>query len=158
MAGSEHSGVGFAHAGLLAGSPCIITKTARTDLKALKKIASFWKALGAKVVVLDPGQHDKAVSFISHLPHVVAFSAALAVPVETLALAAEGFKDTTRVASSDPELWADIFLTNRHEILKAAKVFKDYYNNILRALSTNDRPRLVRLLKAAKAKRDRLIQ
>ena len=157
MAGSEHSGVEFAHADLLVGSPCIVTKTAKTDSKALKKIASFWKALGAKVVIMDPEAHDKAVSFISHLPHVVSFSTALAAPVKALSLAAEGFKDTTRIASSDPELWADIFLTNRNEILKAAVVFKSCYNNILRTLSKNDRPALIQLLKAAKAKRDRLV-
>lgn len=157
MAGSEHAGVEFARADLLESAPCIVTKTARTNKAALKKIVTFWSALGAKVKVMSPPAHDKSVSLISHLPHIVAFGLAGAVPVKELAYAAEGFKDTTRVASSDPRLWADIFLTNKKEILKAGQAFEKYYKQILKTISKGDYSKIVNVLKKAKAKRDRLI-
>jgi len=156
MAGSEHAGVEFAEKDLLDGAPCIVTKTVNTNKAALKKIVNFWKALGARVIVLSPSGHDKSVSLISHLPHIVAFGLAGAVPLRQLVYAAEGYKDTTRVASSDPELWADIFLTNRIEIAKACREFEIYYKAILKAISRNDHKRTVQLLKTAKSKRDKL--
>lgn len=157
MAGSEHAGVEFAGADLLAGAPCIVTKTAWTDKAALGKTTEFWKALGAKVKVMSPAAHDKSVSLISHLPHIVAFALAGAVPVKELAYAAEGFGGTTRVASSDPKLWTDIFLTNKKEILRAGKAFEKYYKSILSAISRGDYPKTVSALKNAKAKRDRFV-
>lgn len=157
MAGSEHAGVEFARADLLSGAPCIVTKDAKTDKAALKKVISFWASIGAKVKVLSPEAHDRSVSLISHLPHIVAFALAGAVPEKELQYAAEGFKDTTRVASSDPELWADIFLTNSEEIAKAARLFKKYCKDILKAVESGDYPKTVSVLKRAKAKRDKLI-
>lgn len=156
MAGSEHAGVEFAESDLLKSAPCIVTKTARTNGRALDKIKKFWKGLGADVKVMSPASHDKSVAFISHLPHIVAFSLAGAVPEKDMVYAAEGFKDTTRVASSDPNLWADIFLTNKNEIMPAAKMFGKYYKNMLRVLSRSDYPGIVSMLKRAKSKRDKL--
>ncbi|MDP3804261.1 MAG: prephenate dehydrogenase [Candidatus Omnitrophota bacterium] len=157
MAGSEKKSVEFARRDLLQGTPCIVTRTGRTDGRSLKRIAGFWKALGAKVKILSPLEHDRSVSLISHLPHIVAFSLAGAVGLKTLELAAEGYKDTTRVASSDPELWSDIFLTNRREIAKACKVFEKYYNDILNAVTKGDYKKTVKLLRLAKSKRDKFI-
>lgn len=157
MAGSEHTGVRFAKGNLFDGSPCIVTKTARTDRKAIAKVALFWKSLGGKVSIMSPAEHDRTVSLVSHLPHVVAFSLAGAVPGREMAVAAEGFKDTTRVASSDPELWADIFLTNKKAILKAGGMFERYYRDILKAISKGDYRRTVSMLENAKSKRDRYI-
>lgn len=156
MAGSEHTGVEYASAGLLAGAPCIVTKDAKTDRPALKKIISFWASLGAKVKVMSPPAHDRSVSLISHLPHIVAFALAGAVPEKELPYAAEGFKDTTRIASSDPLIWADIFLTNRREMLEAGKAFERYYKGILKAVAAGNYSRTVSILKRAKAKRDKL--
>lgn len=157
MAGSEHAGVEFAREDLLDGAPCIVTKTAKTDRMALNKVVNFWKALGTKVTVMTPAAHDRSVSLVSHLPHIAAFALAGSVPAKELAYAAEGFKDTTRVASSDPKLWADIFLTNRREILAAGRLFDRYYRSILKAVSGCDYPKTVGLLKRAKANRDKLI-
>jgi len=150
MAGSEHAGVEFARADLLNGSPCIVTKTAKTGAAALKKITGFWKALGAKVNVMSPAAHDKSVSLISHLPHIVAFGLAGAVPVKELKYAAEGFKDTTRVALSDPRLWADIFASNKREIAKAGLAFEKYYKKIIKAITQGRYSEIVRLLEEAK--------
>lgn len=157
MAGSEHAGVEYAGADLLTGAPCIVTKDAGTDSAALKRIVNFWASLGAKVSVMSPAAHDRSVSLISHLPHIVAFGLAGAVPGKELAYAAEGFKDTTRVASSDPKLWADIFLTNSEEIVRAGRLFEKYYKDILNAVAKGDYSRTVSILNKAKAKRDKLV-
>jgi len=156
MAGSEHAGVEFARADLFEKAPCIVTKTASTDRATLSRVIKFWGSLGAIVKVMSPASHDKSVSLISHLPHIVAFGLTGSVPLRELQYAAEGFKDTTRVASSDPELWADIFLTNKREILKAGRLFESYYKDILKAISKGDHKKTVGLLKRAKSKRDAL--
>lgn len=157
MAGSEQASVEFARATLLEEAPCIVTKTARTDKAALSKVVKFWKGLGAKVHVMTPVEHDRSIALVSHLPHVVAFSLAGAVPEKDMEYAAEGFKDTTRVASSDPHLWADIFLTNKKEALKACRLFEASYKNIVRALTRDDYKGVVKALGKAKSKRDKFV-
>jgi prephenate dehydrogenase len=156
MAGSERAGVEYASPALLQGSPCIVTKTAGTDPVALMKVSRFWKALGAKVRIMSPRCHDRSVSLVSHLPHIVAFGLAGAVPVKELECAAEGFRDTTRVASSDPRLWADILITNKKEIAKAATLFDGCYWDIVKAVKESRRADVVRLLAKAKSRRDKL--
>ncbi|MFH0763416.1 MAG: prephenate dehydrogenase [Candidatus Omnitrophota bacterium] len=155
MAGSEKNSVQFAKGDLLRNAPCIVTKTGKTDARALKRIVRFWNSLGTKTSVMSPSEHDRGVSLVSHLPHIVAFALAGAVPLKDLPLAAEGFKDTTRVASSDPELWSDIFVTNKKEIAKATRAFERYYRNISGAVARGDYGTLVKLLKIAKSKRDK---
>lgn len=157
MAGSEHAGVEFARGDLMDGSPCIVTKTLKTKKAVIAKVANFWRSLGAKVTVMTPSRHDRSVALISHLPHIVAFGLAAAVPERELAYAAEGFKDTTRVASSDPYLWADIFSTNRIEAIKACRMFEKSYKDIIKALAKNDYQGIVRALKKGKAKRDKFV-
>ncbi len=154
MAGSERTGVEAARFDLFKGSPCVVTKTARTDKTALARVTGFWKLIGARVKVLDPAEHDRTVSLVSHLPHLIAFGLADAVPENALQYAAEGFKDTTRVASSDPALWADIFLTNKKELLKAAAIFRKCLGDIVTAVERNDTDRVISLLAQAKLKRD----
>jgi len=155
MAGSEHAGVEFARAGLLEGSPCIVVKPEGKDNKAFGKISGFWKSLGARVSAMTPEEHDRAIALVSHLPHIVAFSLAASVPVGILRYAAEGFKDTTRVASSDPKLWADIFLSNRIEVLRSARAFEASYKGLVKALSAGSYRRVAKILGKAKARRDK---
>lgn len=157
MAGSEASSVEFARADLIEGSPCIVTKTTQTERRALKKVSDLWKSLGGHVKVMTPAEHDRSVALISHLPHIVAFGLAGAIPEKELVYAAEGFKDTTRVASSDPHLWADIFLTNKEEALKACRMFEGSYKGILRALAKDDYKGMVKVLRRAKVKRDKFV-
>jgi len=154
MAGSEHAGVEFAKGDLLKNSPCIVTRTNKTDKKALGKVVKFWKDLGTRVEIMTPANHDRSVSLISHLPHLVAFSLAGAVPHKDLIYAAEGFKDTTRVASSDATLWADIFVSNKKEVLKAVRLFENYLKKMTAALSKGEYAKMGKLLKKAKSIRD----
>jgi prephenate dehydrogenase len=157
MAGSEQTGVESAGGDLFDGSPCIVTKTAKTDRSSLEKVVSLWKALGARVTVMDPPTHDRTVSLISHLPHIVAFSLAGAVPAKELPYAAEGFRDTTRVASSDAKLWADIFLTNRKEAVNAGRAFEGYYGKLIAAIAGGKRKEVLKLLEEARLKRGKII-
>lgn len=157
MAGSEQAGVEAARADLLEGAPCIVTRTVSTNSAALKKVTAFWKAMGSDVSVMSPVKHDSVVAAISHLPHLAAFGLVGAVRGEDIRHAAEGFKDTTRVASSDPDLWADIFLTNKKAIAGAVRAFDKSCKAILRSLSRGDAKGLVAILKSAKSKRDRFV-
>ena len=158
MAGSEHTSVDFARDSLLEEAPCIVTRTAGTDKAALKRIVNFWEGLSGRVKVMTPSEHDRSVALISHLPHIVAFSLAGAIPEKDMAYAAEGFKDTTRVASSDPSLWADIFITNKKEAIKACHLFESSYGAILKALVKDDYKGVVKALKRAKTKRDKFVR
>src|SRR5436309_2558986 len=127
MAGSERSGYGVARADLFRAATVVVTPTDRTEPRAVKAVAGFWEALGARVSTLDPETHDQAVAAISHLPHLVAYAlvdGATRVGPIALALAARGFKDTTRIAASDPDVWSEIFLANRAQLTASLDVFR----------------------------------
>lgn len=116
MAGSERSGYGVARADLFQGATVIVTPTDRTEPRAVKTVSGLWEALGARVAALDPESHDQAVAAVSHLPHLVACALMDGVArhaAEALPFAARGFRDTTRIAASDPDVWTEIFLANR---------------------------------------------
>lgn len=105
---------------------------------------------------MSPENHDKILAFTSHLPHIAAFSLIESVPQQYLKFASRGLKDTTRIASSDRELWADIFLSNRKNILKGIAVLERNLASIKSALNNKDRKSLVKILKRAKEKREKL--
>lgn len=126
MAGSEKKGVTGAQPGLFYGTMCIITPTGKTRPKSLKIVREFWKALGAHIVVLTPEEHDRLVSLTSHLPHLVAASLVniLADEPKALDTIGPGFKDSTRIAKSQPELWQEICMWNKEEILYSIDKFQ----------------------------------
>ena len=154
LAGSEKSGVIYADKDLFKGAYCILTKAARTSPGALNKIKRFWNRLGMEVEIMSPARHDKVVSRLSHLPHAASVGLSNACSKVDLHLAAGGFKDTTRIASGSPELWKDVFITNRKNIIKDIKLFKKELSKIEKALIRNDSRDLLRLFKKAKAVRD----
>lgn len=98
-------------------------------------------------------KHDKILSFVSHLPHAIAFSLMNAVPREMFRYASGGLKDTTRIAASDSELWSDIFLTNRKNMSKTIELFEKNLFRIKSAIRNKDRRGLERILKKASSKR-----
>lgn len=153
LAGSEKRGVANARADLFRGSLCILTPLQNTDRRALKKIELLWRSFGARVILLNPAQHDKILSFASHLAHIAAFSLIAAVPGKYFKFASGGLKDTTRIAASESELWADIFLTNRANIIKAIESLEAQLHGIKSAIAKNDRQGLSAVLKKAAQKR-----
>lgn len=122
IAGGEQWGARASRAGLFAHHRCILTPTKRTDLAALRKVASLWRKVGAKVELMDPETHDRILGVISHLPHVLVYALVNTLMqtqvrgVDLKSYCAGGFKDFTRIASSRPELWRDICLMNRRAV------------------------------------------
>jgi prephenate dehydrogenase len=127
MAGSERSGYAVSRPDLFRGATVVVTPTDATDPAAVKDVSAFWEALGARVTVLDPAAHDRAVAAVSHLPHLVADALVEAVArfaPNAFELAAGGFKDATRVAASDATIWQEIFRTNRDALTAAVGAFR----------------------------------
>ena len=151
LAGSERRGVEFSKLALFNGTVCILTKNNKTNPATLRTMTNFWLKLGSKVKIMSAKEHDFILSFTSHLPHVVAFSLALTPRKAQLPYTAGGFKDTTRIASSDSEIWSDIFLSNRKNILLSMKVFKARLAKLQSLIAKNDRVGLERFLKLAKS-------
>ncbi|MBU1487024.1 prephenate dehydrogenase [bacterium] len=128
MAGSNESGVEKATASLFEKATCVITPTGETSKKALDVVENLWKKIGARVVKMSPETHDFLVAITSHLPHLAASSLVSLAAKEkekAVPLIATGFKDTTRIAASDPRLWSDIFLSNKEMVLSALKEYKE---------------------------------
>ncbi|MDP2980448.1 MAG: prephenate dehydrogenase [Candidatus Omnitrophota bacterium] len=156
VAGSEKSGIKYADKDLFKRACCILTKTKNTDPKAVAMLKKFWGGLGMRVVIMPPDTHDRLLSRISHLPHAVSVSLANSAGKDGLKFAAGGFKDTTRIASGEPELWKDIFFTNRDNLIKDIKILKKELLKIETALKSNNSRAILKLLSRAKSIRDSL--
>jgi prephenate dehydrogenase len=152
LAGSEKKGIKNASGGCFNDSLCLLTPVKGTHIEALKKISLLWKRLGAKTAVLDAATHDKILGFTSHLPHIAAFSLLKTVPASYIRFSSSGLRDTTRIASSDPVLWADIFLANRKNMLMAIGQLERNLTLIKNALRSRNRKRLVALLKSVRSR------
>lgn len=159
MAGSEQSGYGVARADLFQGATVILTPADRTEPGTVKAVTGFWESMGARVSTLDPETHDRAVAAISHLPHLVAYALADAVArfqPEALEFAARGFKDTTRIAASEPDVWTEIFLANREPLRANLEAFRRALADLERAIGMGSREELRAALARIKATREGL--
>jgi prephenate dehydrogenase len=160
MAGSEKGGVLAGRADLFQGAIYVLTRAARTRAQNVERLAETARRLGAIPVEMDADLHDDAVARISHLPHVVAAALAEAagageLPAEVLRLlVAGGFKSTTRIAASPPEMWRDICLTNRDAILTALGDFEAALAGFRRALEDESAEGLMKAFERGKAARD----
>jgi prephenate dehydrogenase len=159
MAGAEKTGVSAAKADLFANTVCIVTPTRKTNRAALKKVKQFWNAIGSRVLELKPEIHDVLVSRSSHLPHVVAATLASHVlnpahPKPQAALCANGFRDTTRIASGSPEMWRDIALANRENLAKSLNAFIADLKKFQRGLKKADAVVIATFFETAKRRRD----
>lgn len=163
MAGSEKGGVLAGRADLFEGAIWVLTRGPRTRPENVERLAVLVKALGATPVEMEPALHDEAVAHISHLPHVVA--AALAesagegeVPADLLRLLiAGGFRSTTRIAASPPEMWRDICLTNRHAVLASLAGFEAALARFRQALEQEDSAAVLEAFQRGKTARDLLV-
>ena len=155
IAGSEQRGIAAACAELFDESCCIVTPTSRTSPRALSSVRRFWRALGCEVVAMSPARHDALLARTSHLPHLLAYSLSLTAPGARVCTP-RSFLDMTRIAKSDPDLWDDIVLTNREQLLAAIEAFDRHWRKLRRLLVRRDRTALRRFLAQAKAHRDAL--
>lgn len=141
IAGSDRSGIDTATADLFIGAQCIITPTGKTDKNALEAVIGIWKAFGARIKQLNPDEHDRIYAAVSHLPHLLAYEMVIAVEEmdsSYLAFSGQGFKDTTRIALSSPELWKDICLLNRENLLESIEILKNNLDRASRYLRASD--------------------
>jgi prephenate dehydrogenase len=156
LAGSEKRGPEHACPNLFLDRLVIVTPTPRTDPAAVRWVEEFWQALEARVLRLSPQDHDDAVAVTSHLPHLVAAALAKTLPEELRSLTSTGFRDTTRVAAGDPDLWAAIFAQNRGAVLAALGQLEQHLSDYRNAIEHDDMTTLRRLLVDAKVMRDSL--
>jgi prephenate dehydrogenase len=143
MAGSEKTGASAAREDLFQNAICLVTPTQRCDIDATCAVQNFWKAVGAQPLRMSPELHDDLVSRSSHLPHVVAAELANYVlspvhPKEQSAVCASGFRDTTRIAAGSPEMWRDISLANRKNLIRVLGVFIEDLQEFQHALERRD--------------------
>jgi prephenate dehydrogenase len=141
MAGSNLSGFSVARGDLFTGATIILTPTDRTPAESIKRVTEFWEAMGGRVTVMDPATHDRAVAAISHLPHLVVDALVAAVvdmDPRFLEVAARGFKDTTRIAASDPAVWREIFQQNREALGEALAAFRGALGRLEGILAAGD--------------------
>jgi len=159
IAGTERSGVISSDAALFSGRTIVLTPTADTPKEALGSVTSMWELTGAKVIEMDPARHDRIFAFVSHMPHAVAYSLVAAVinqrdPAGIYDFAGGGLNDFTRIAATSPEMWKDIFLMNRDDVLVSLAEFSSALRRLERLIELRDEEGLLRELeRAAAAKR-----
>jgi prephenate dehydrogenase len=158
VAGKELSGVDHADPDLYTGKQVILTPIDRTEAKQLQDAVTLWEGLGCRVLKMAPEAHDAAFAAVSHLPHLIAFAMINAVAgqpqgTEYLSLAGPGFRDFTRIAASDPKMWRDILLANRHELLAQAQIFQRTLNQMEQLIESGDGEALEGLLAQASGAR-----
>jgi prephenate dehydrogenase len=156
LAGSHRRGPEAADAELFTGRIAVVTPAAATPQTDVDDVGSLWSALGSTVYVMSPREHDRLVAATSHAPHVLAAALAAATPPAAVPFTAGGWRDTTRIASGDPELWAEILLDNAGPLAAALKRVAAASQRMLAAIEAGDRRRLVTLLSRAKDVRDAL--
>ena len=158
IAGKERAGVEHADAELYRGRQVILTPTERTLTTQLKQAKEVWSALGCHVVQMSPEAHDAAFAAVSHLPHLLAFALMNSVVNQPqgsqfLGLAGPGFRDFTRIAASDPTVWRDILLANRHELLAQSQQFQAQLKAFEAVMTSGDAPAVEAMIEQASTAR-----
>ena len=159
MAGGEQMGVLAARKDLFDCAMCVVTPTKKSSPTAVRKVEQFWSALGCHMLRLTPDLHDTLVSRSSHLPHVTAAALASLVlnpahPPAQPALCANGFRDSTRIASGSPEMWRDIALANRKNLARELGAFVHELEKFQRALQQSDVKAIAKFFETGKQRRD----
>lgn len=163
IAGTEKSGVEASFAELYRGRRVILTPSTVTDARAVARVRWMWERTGAEVVEMDCAHHDMVLAETSHLPHMLAYTL-----VDTLArkedkteifrYAAGGFRDFTRIASSDPRMWHDICLANRDALLDSVEDFISDLRRVADAIHAGDSQTMLSVFTRAKQARDRFAE
>lgn len=162
IAGAERSGVAAASQDLFVNRRLILTPLANTDPRALKLMKEFWESIGSSVSIMSVEHHDTVLAATSHLPHVLAFALVGMLgrkdeQQEIFQYAAGGFRDFTRIASSDPTMWLDICLANKNEIIPLLRQFRAELHTIERMLDEDGAARLFETFTYARNARQRYL-
>ncbi len=162
IAGTEKSGAAAAFPELYRGRRVLLTPLEETSSEALTKVRRMWETAGAEVETMTVEHHDTVLAATSHLPHMLAFGLVDSLARqqdsdEIFRYAAGGFRDFTRIASSDPVMWRDICMHNRSALLDAMSRFEEEMAELRDAIEQGDSDRLVDIFSRAKAARDRFV-
>ena len=159
MAGSEQAGMEHAQSDLFENAACILTPLDDASAEAIAKLSAFWDALGMTVSTVSPEKHDEIVAHVSHLPHLLASTLCgyLAAQDDTWrTLGGGGLRDTTRIASGDPQLWKQILEQNSDEVVRAIEGFEQQLHHLKTALLNQDSLGVIAQLERGKTYRDQL--
>jgi prephenate dehydrogenase len=165
IAGKEKTGVAAGSDQLFKGARCILTPTKRTNPQALERIKQLWEETGSIVLTMDPHLHDQILGAVSHLPHIAAFALMNALAdlrdhrLSALDLAGHsggGLRDTTRIAASSPEMWRDIFLWNRDNLVSYIDEYQRALEDLKRLIKAGDTAGIEKALERAKDEREKL--
>lgn len=159
IAGSEQSGVEAAKAALFQDHRVILTPLENTRTDAVATVQAMWQHCGAEVVCMGVAEHDAVLAATSHLPHVLAYTLVDALAkdgraAEIFRFAAGGFRDFTRIASSDPKMWHDIVLANKSAVLSGIDLFSSHLADLRAAIARDDGDAIYRVFDQAKQARD----
>ncbi|MEM7618893.1 MAG: prephenate/arogenate dehydrogenase family protein [Pseudomonadota bacterium] len=165
VAGTEYSGPEAGFAELYDGRWCILTPLENTDPGAIAKLTTFWQSCGSSVEIMSAEHHDKVLAITSHIPHLIAYNivgTASELEHDTLSevikFSAGGFRDFTRIASSDPVMWRDIFLNNKEAVLEMLGRFSEDLSALQRAIRRNDGQQLFDHFARTRAIRQSIIE
>jgi prephenate dehydrogenase len=165
IAGKEQTGVAAASDQLFKGARCILTPTKKSDPQAVQRVEDLWEETGSIVLFMDPYLHDEILGAVSHLPHVAAFALITALAdlrdhrlpaLDLTGHSGGGLRDTTRIAASSPEMWRDIFLWNRDNVVSCIEVYEQALQEFKRLIKTGDAAGIEKALARAKVEREKL--
>ncbi|WP_428087204.1 prephenate dehydrogenase [Candidatus Thioglobus sp.] len=157
IAGKEQSGIEAADASLFQNKRVIITPEANADTQAVDSVSDLWQSVGAQVEIMDKNKHDDLLAMTSHLPHMLAFSLMdylMTNNPQACDYAAGGFKDFTRIASSDALMWRDICINNPEQIIKHIQGYQQNLEQLVSLIKNNQAKELEQLFTDAKSARD----
>lgn len=162
IAGTENSGVEASVTELYQNRRVILTPLQNTDAAALERVERMWRVCGAEVTHMEVAHHDEVLAATSHLPHMLAFSlvdslARMKENDEIFRYAASGFRDFTRIASSNPVMWRDICIANRDALGGMLKRFANELHDLADALDEEEGRALLEIFQRAKTARDRYV-
>ena len=165
VAGTENSGPDAGFATLFQQRWCIITPSDGADPVAVKRLSDFWRALGARVELMDAAHHDRVLAVTSHLPHLIAYTIVgtasdleEVTQSEVIKYSAGGFRDFTRIAASDPTMWRDVFLANKEAVLEMLQRFTEDLTALQRAIRVEDGDALFEQFSRTRAIRRSIIE
>ena len=159
IAGTERSGVAASFPELYQNRRVILTPLPQTDAAAVAKVRAMWQAAGAEVTEMDVAHHDQVLAATSHLPHMLAFGlvdtlARMQDTDEIFRYAAGGFRDFTRIASSNPVMWRDICIANADALSGMLDRFSDEISDLAQTIRRGDSDHLLEIFSRAKTARD----
>lgn len=165
IAGTEHSGPTAGFSTLFRGRWCILTPLPDSDIRAVEKMTRFWETCGSMIEIMDPAHHDLVLGITSHLPHLIAYTiVGTATELEddlkgeVIKFSASGFRDFTRIASSDPTMWRDVFLNNRSAVLEILQRFTEDLTALQKAIRRGDGEYLYRTFAETRDIRRQIIE